>query len=220
MHKIRLCFRKYGQARWISHLDLMHTLQRAFVRARLPLYFTEGFNPHPYLSVARPLPVGVEGHYELLDFALAAPVDCAALPGQFNAVLPAGLLVTDAYPAERSFSEIAWSKYVMTLHWDEPRPAATPDILRRALAAAPLLIQKKSKRGDKETDIAPLMREMALEEKDDAVVRLSALLAAGTASLNPSHVFSAMRTHAREVCPESISAVRLSLLDDACVQFV
>ncbi|MDR3206846.1 MAG: TIGR03936 family radical SAM-associated protein, partial [Oscillospiraceae bacterium] len=71
MLKARISFAKTGRARYISHLDLMRTLQRSFARAGLPLGYTEGFNPHPYLSVARPLPVGVAGLGELADFGLA-----------------------------------------------------------------------------------------------------------------------------------------------------
>ncbi len=70
MRRTRLLFSKTGRARYISHLDLMRTFQRVFLRAGIRLRHTEGFNPHPYMVFALPLPVGCESDCELLDFDL------------------------------------------------------------------------------------------------------------------------------------------------------
>ena len=64
---IRIVFRKTGYLRYISHLDLQRTMQRALTRAQIPLWYTEGFNPHPYLCFASPLPVGVNSVTEMFD---------------------------------------------------------------------------------------------------------------------------------------------------------
>ena len=61
-------FAKEGRAKYISHLDLMHTMQRAMARCQMPLWFTEGFNQHAYVSVALPLSTGYSGECEFLDF--------------------------------------------------------------------------------------------------------------------------------------------------------
>ena len=58
----RIQFIKTGRARYISHLDLMRTFQRAFLRAGLHVKHTEGFNPHAYVSIALPLSVGFSSH--------------------------------------------------------------------------------------------------------------------------------------------------------------
>ena len=58
MDKLRLRFEKTGKAIWISHLDLMRVMQRAFLRAGCRMKYSEGFNPHPILSVCLPLSVG------------------------------------------------------------------------------------------------------------------------------------------------------------------
>ena len=54
----RILFSKFGRARFISHLDLMRTIQRAFFRAGIQIKHTEGYNPHPFVSIALPLSVG------------------------------------------------------------------------------------------------------------------------------------------------------------------
>ena len=70
MDKLRLRFKKTGRAVYISHLDLMQTMQRAFSRAGYELKYSEGFNPHPQISIALPLSVGTASLCELMDFKL------------------------------------------------------------------------------------------------------------------------------------------------------
>ena len=76
MSKIRLLYSKTGKAKYISHLDLMATMRRALLRAGIELKYSEGFNPHPYMSVALPLPVGCSSICELIDIGitLGAPI--------------------------------------------------------------------------------------------------------------------------------------------------
>ena len=80
MDKLRLRFEKTGRAVYISHLDLMHTMQRVFSRAGFELKYSEGFNPHPQISIALPLSVGTASECEIMDFRLREDVDLAALP--------------------------------------------------------------------------------------------------------------------------------------------
>ena len=70
MFNVRIQFEKKGGAAYISHLDLMKTLQRALLRAQLPVKYTEGFNPHIYLSILVPLSTGYQSEYDLCDFGL------------------------------------------------------------------------------------------------------------------------------------------------------
>ncbi len=94
--KVRLKYRKEGAMKYLSHLDLFRAFYRAARRAGLPLSFTGGFNPHPRLSFAPPLPVGAEGEGELVDIELAAPIAAARVQEGLNAALPPGLKITAA----------------------------------------------------------------------------------------------------------------------------
>ena len=71
----RLLFSKTGRAKYISHLDLMRTFQRAFARAGIAIKHTEGFNPHPFVSIALPLSVGYSSQCEILEFGLLEGAD-------------------------------------------------------------------------------------------------------------------------------------------------
>ena len=70
VQRIRTRFRKTGELKAISHLDLMRTFERALRRTGLPLRMSEGFNPRPRLSFPAALPVGIEGLNEIMEFDL------------------------------------------------------------------------------------------------------------------------------------------------------
>ena len=90
MDKLRLRFKKTGRAIYISHLDLMKTMQRAFSRAEYELKYSEGFNPRPQISIALPLSVGMGSVCEVMDFRLRHDADLAELPSRLTAALPEG----------------------------------------------------------------------------------------------------------------------------------
>ncbi len=88
---VRLFYSKTGSAKYISHLDTMRAFQRAFRRCRdLDFWYTEGFNPHLYLTFALPLSLGYESGAETVDFRLASHVPYREVVEKLNAVLPAG----------------------------------------------------------------------------------------------------------------------------------
>ena len=106
--KLRMRFSKTGRAIWLSHLDLMRTMQRAFLRAGYPLKYSEGFNPHAQISILLPLSVGVSSVCELMDFQLRDDVDLAELPSRLTAVMPEGIAVQEAYLAENKAKYLKW----------------------------------------------------------------------------------------------------------------
>ena len=106
--KLRLRFEKTGRAVYISHLDLMHTMQRAFNRAGLPLKYSEGFNPHPQIAIALPLSVGTGSLCEIMDFKLKGEANLQELPERLTAVMPEGIRVLEAYEPQRKVAELKW----------------------------------------------------------------------------------------------------------------
>ena len=77
MREVRLRFSKTGRLKYISHLDINRAMSRAFKRAEIPLWYTEGFNPHPYMSFSLPLSLGVESLCESVDIRLIDSIDNA-----------------------------------------------------------------------------------------------------------------------------------------------
>jgi radical SAM-linked protein len=97
MQRLRIRFSRGEEIKYISHLDLIRLWQRALVRADIPLAYSEGFNPHPRMSLAAPLALGVTGEAELMDIFLAkwsSPHSFAAAIGR---QLPRGMEIRQVF---------------------------------------------------------------------------------------------------------------------------
>jgi radical SAM-linked protein len=101
MYKLSFVFTKKGAMKYIGHLDLMRLITRAMRRADLPLKMTEGFSPHPKLSLKRALKLGVESEAEEASIVLKVPVTQEEFMDKLNYCLPEGIKVTDV---KRDFS--------------------------------------------------------------------------------------------------------------------
>ncbi|MBO5797416.1 MAG: DUF2344 domain-containing protein, partial [Clostridia bacterium] len=108
---IRLHFSKTGRAKFISHLDLNRTMTRALRRAALPIWYTEGFNKHPYVTFAAPLSLGYEGLAECMDVRLMEDWPMEEVVARLNAAMPEGLAIVDAAPAVKKAGELAAAQY-------------------------------------------------------------------------------------------------------------
>ena len=214
MPRIRLLFEKAGRAQYISHLDLMRTFQRVFIRAGIRLRHTEGFNPHPYMSFALPLPVGVESLCELADIDLLEDLPLDALPALLNRKMPEGLRAVRAYIPETKFTGIASVSVAGRLIYDNRIPAGTPERLNELFEAKELLITKKTKKGASEINIAPYLHNMRFDKIDDQkMIIAGGELSAQNPTINPENVMTAIRTLRPELAPDFASFIRLELLD-------
>ena len=128
---MRMLFTKEGAAIWSSHLDLMRALMRSFRRAGIDLKHSQGFTPHPELSILMPLSVGVESQCEIAEFTLAE--GCALSPGEIvsrlNPVLPAGIRALDCWEGGMKAGKLAWLRARLTLRYEATgnRQQATGD---------------------------------------------------------------------------------------------
>ena len=140
-------FSKTDEAAYISHLDLMHCMQRIITRAKLPVWYTEGFNQHIYISIALPLSTGYSGEWEFLDFNCTAeqlPEDAVQ---RMNAVCPSGISVQEMYSIEngagRKVRDIAYSKFEITWEFDNGVPEDFCERVQALFAQEELLIMKR-----------------------------------------------------------------------------
>ncbi|MDD4938582.1 MAG: TIGR03936 family radical SAM-associated protein [Candidatus Omnitrophica bacterium] len=95
MRKIYFTFAKRGEMVYISHLDLMRLFMRALRRAELPVKMTEGFSPHPKISIKRALKLGIESEKEEAVFVLKEPVDAKEFKDRLQEQLPQGITIKD-----------------------------------------------------------------------------------------------------------------------------
>ncbi len=204
---VRVVFQKTGNLQYFSHLDLQRTWQRVLVRASIPMWYTQGFNPHSKITFGVPLPVGSEGMGEMVDLRIDRRITCEEIKNQLNAELTGEMLVSEVYIPKTSFSDIAWGTYEITMKTPgDPidnskaiNSIFTPD-------AEPIIMTKRSKSGDKEVNILPMIHSAKAVADPNGLIHLRATLRAGnTENLNPEYLIKAMRDRVG-ILPESCPA--------------
>ena len=215
MPKHRLAFSKADTAKYISHLDLMRTFQRAFLRAGLPIKHTEGFNPHAFVSIPLPLSVGYSSACEVLECELLGEVDRDTVPARMTAALPAGITVHRCYAAARPVKELCWVNSIVTLEYEAGAPFGAERAIQELLARASLVVAKRSKKaksGQTEVDLIPLIARSTVEERRDTI-GLDLVIRAQNPGLNPELVVSAIRSECPDMAPDFVSFHRRAVLD-------
>jgi len=217
----RLLFSKTGRAKYISHLDLMRTFQRGFSRAGIQIKHTEGFNPHPFVSIALPLSVGYSSQCEILEFGLIGGATAQEVPQRLTAVMPEGIVIHKCYPAEKPLKQLAYVNYIVNMEYEEGRPLEAETALRKMLSQESLVIQKKSKKaksGVTEVDMIPLIKSWNLECGRDTMT-LDAIVSAQNPGLNPELIRATFCERHPEFTPDFVSFHRRAVLDGECVVF-
>ena len=218
---LRILFSKRGTAVWSSHLDLMRALHRSFRRAGLMLKHSQGYSPHPELSILLPLSVGVSSLCEIAEFALAegseaAPAEIAARLGP---VLPAGVTLLDCYEGGRKAGKLQWLRARLELCYDGGVPDGAAAAIAALLARPSLAVEKHSKKGPVEVDIRPMYRDDVLTQADESTLLLEALCSAQNPTLNPLLLAAAVETYLPEWKPDFVRCERLEVYDDTGAVF-
>ncbi len=212
----RFLFCKEGSAVWISHLDLMRMFQRAFSRAGIALQMTNGFNPHAFVSIALPLPVGMQSQCEILDCGLQ---DESISPQQAaqrlnGAGFPEGIRILEGYESGRKIRELRALQVCVTMGYDHGVPAGADERISMLLNAQPLVVSKRSKKGYVDTDILPLIRSAACRKADEGTLCIDALVCAGEPSLNPELLVRAVERYLPSDAPDFARVRRLEVFDE------
>lgn len=191
MIRVRATFEKCGRAKYISHLDLNRCMLRTFRRSRLPIWYTEGFNPHPYYSFALALSLGFESSCEILDFNLNEDIPFDEIRDKLNAVMPEGMRIVKVAEQKQKITAIAKAEYSFSLVSDETVELFTA--VQELIASPEIFIEKKTKKGLKTVDIKPDM-EILTYNKTENSIDISMYLPAGTqTNYNPTLFIEALK---------------------------
>lgn len=214
MVDVRLWFQKRGDARYISHLDLSRCMQRALKRSQLPVWYTEGFNPHAYVTFALPLSLGQESRCDIMDFRLEEEMPMQEVLCALQRVMPPNLpAVRCAAPVQKT-REIGAAAY-------EIRLSGRADFLEQArlfLGRDSITVMKRTKKGgEKELDLAPFLTTANANAQGEDLVLSVTLPAGSDSTVNPSLVVGALENAWCAPCISRI--VRLSILDKSGQEF-
>lgn len=220
MREVRLRFSKTGRLKYISHLDINRAMSRALKRAGIPLWYTEGFNPHPYMSFSLPLSLGVESLCESVDLRITGEITNKEIKDRLNSVLPEDLKIIDVYDDFRDNSEIVYSDYVYKFEFTDNDLAL--EKIKNVLSSDEILALKKGKQGRKrvmkETNIKSFIDKYSISIRNDVIVLNIRLLAGPEKNLNPSLLFDTI-IRLINMDFEWKSIARISLLDKDYKEF-
>ena len=219
MAKLRMRFIKEDQAAWISHLDLMRTFQRCFLRAGLVVRHSQGFHPHPLMSILLPLPVGQSSECELMDFETVGDVDVPALIKSMNEGMPLGIRVLECYEVTRPVRELKTLQAKVEFEYDNGIPANAAEELAALFAREELVIQKRTKRkAMADVDIRPMIGSVEFSAAGETLT-LTVKVQAQDPGLNPALLASAVQKELPQLMPDFVRVRRLSLLDGEGAEF-
>lgn len=164
--KVRIKFSKSGVAQFIGHLDVMRYFQKAVRRAGIAIRYSGGFSPHQLMSFAAPLGVGITSNGEYLDIELEDDEDTATMKERLNQVMAEGFSIKSCLvlpkEAGNAMSLVAAARYTIAF-----RPGYMPQNPEEWFAGlisfydrAQVNIIKKTKKGEKELDLKPLIYEL------------------------------------------------------------
>ena len=161
---IRIVFEKNSTAIYMSHLDLMRCMTRAMSRAEIPVKYTEGFNPHPYLVFAAPLALGIEGEREYFEIKLTEEMPREEIKNRLNKALPQGLKILDVFEATNDFNDIESAEYRVFAE------GKTAEDWNRFFGADTIPTEKKTKRGMEVIDMKCEILGAEAEDTEKGVI--------------------------------------------------
>ena len=204
----RMLFSKTGKAIWMSHLDTMRVMQRAFRRAGVLLHHSQGYTPRAYVSMILPLSVGVESCCEIMEYELDSDIEIT--PDEMNRVLPEGVRILSVYESSKKAKELVYLKAELTLEYD----GQLPDMKKIAdlLEQPGLMVEKKTKRGLADIDIRPMLMKYELIPGEHSL-RIPCTVCAQNPSLNPMLIAAAIERYLPDCRPDFVKCRRIEVLD-------
>lgn len=183
MNTIRLKFRKKGLSIYYSQLDLQRVMARALKKSGLPVWYSQGFNPHIYMTFTLPLSLGHESECESVDFRLNEEMTEADILKALEGTLPQGIELVSAQAPDYDARSIMFAKYDITLYGEKNKIL---DALNSYKTAEQAIVTKVTKKGQKDINLKELIKDITVTDEKDTEVTFTAIYPAGTPlNINP-----------------------------------
>lgn len=206
---------KYGRddrVKFISHLDFVRCFHRTVRRSKLNFEFSQGFNPHPVMTIAQPLPVCVTSEGEYMKVGFVTNLSEQEIKDELNRAFPPGFT---AYEVKRlegkeiDLTKINMAEYITEVECETPCDA---DLL---LEQKELIVPKKTKSGVKDSDIRSAIFELENLGYSDGVMSVRMVVSCGSSyNLKPETVISAMEKYIEGFVPGICMSHRKRMLID------
>lgn len=218
--KILCKFTKLGYLKFISHLDLVDLFQRTLFQNKVDVKFSEGFNPHPRMSIAYPLPLGIESNSEYMEIYLNSRIDLKDFLIKMNERLPAGIKIARAmYDDDESISNkvksVVYAFKLLNTFFDKNKDVDIAKELDKINSMDIVEIERKRKKGKRRIFVKENAKEYLkrLELKDDAIYAYIKISENG--SLKPALIFDILNNYTNINMDElDIDLERIGLYQD------
>lgn len=218
--KILCKFTKLGYLKFISHLDLVDLFQRTLFQNKVDVKFSEGFNPHPRMSIAYPLPLGIESNSEYMEIYLNSKIDLKDFLIKMNERLPQGIKIVEAkYDDDESISNkvksVVYAFKLLNTFYDKNKDIDLAKELDKINAMDMVEIERKRKKGKRRIFVKENAKDYLnrLELKEDAIYAYIKMSEQG--SLKPALVFDILNNYTDIVMDElDIDLERIGLYQD------
>ena len=186
MRSVRVLYEKFGPMKFISHLDMNRFMIRMVRVSNIPVWYSEGFNPHPYITFALPLSLGFDSSYEVMDIRLDDDnYSNSQVFDALSSVLPDGIKLISVSDPVMKAGEINAAKFIVTF---EKISENLKNSIESFFQLDEILTEKKSKKGKINlVDISKMIYDYKFEE-NELIIRLAA---GGNNNLNPKLLLDA-----------------------------
>ncbi len=212
LKSVRIVYRKKGDLKFISHLDVNRLMLRLVNRAGLPIWHTEGFHPHPYITFAVPLSLGFESEYDLMDIRVTDDAfDVKSAAKILSKIAPNGIEFVSSDEPKAKYCDIHSAVFDVRFY-DADKSFA--DKLSEFLGRESIVVPKKRKNGKiEDIEIShKILKWSVVLENDDTILTLR--LPAGSAeNLNPQLIISAFMREYPEFEKKCMSVSRGYIFD-------
>ena len=218
--KILCKFTKLGYLKFISHLDLVDLFQRTLFQNKVDVKFSEGFNPHPRMSIAYPLPLGIESNSEYMEIYLNSKIDLKDFLIKMNERLPQGIKIVEAkYDDDESISNkvksVVYAFKLLNTFYDKNKDIDLAKELNKINDMDIVEIERKRKKGKRRIFVKENAKDYLnrLELKDEAIYAYIKMSEQG--SLKPALVFDILNNYTNITMDElDIDLERVGLYQD------
>ena len=193
MSKYILKYTRDERVKYISHLDFIRMFHRTVRRSGVNFLFSEGFNPHPIMTVANPLSVGVTSDGEYMKVGFVDEFSPEEIKEKINSAFPPGFEITQIHKLkgkEIDLTKIRFADYTVLAELSD---GCSPCVAEKIMEQQSVVVMKKSKSGEKPSDIRPHIHSLELVSADSKTATYKMRLSCSNEyNLKPETVISAM----------------------------
>ncbi|MDR1254310.1 MAG: TIGR03936 family radical SAM-associated protein [Oscillospiraceae bacterium] len=221
METVRVWFRKRGKVKFISHLDVQRCVLRAVKCTKIPVWYTQGFNPHVFITFALPLPLGVEGERESFDIKLLEPQNLESIANAMNRWLPKGLEISSVGNPMMSPNLVRYACFSIKIFPQKTEQCPNLNELQKSIedvfSHPNLMVEKETKSGNKQIDLKKEIKSHSFIHCKE-FSKLTAIMPAGNErNISPNLLIKALKKFF--FFPFSYSIVRTGLFTEKMEAF-